>query len=184
MMGQQRQGGGLLGVGGPNAGFGGGGRAGMPGGGSSNGGTSWAGAAGQQQRGGNNSNNKLPPLATFPNGPGMMMGGSSGGVSHNGFGGAVTFIPGGPPPPPAVPMPSHPVLEELRSVNEYNPREYDLNLKNARFFVIKSYSEDDIHRSIKYEIWCSTEHGNRRQAPTRPIGHMVSIFWHDPKRQV
>lgn len=31
-----------------------------------------------------------------------------------------------------------------------------------RFFVIKSYSEDDIHRSIKYEIWCSTEHGNKR----------------------
>jgi hypothetical protein len=28
--------------------------------------------------------------------------------------------------------------------------------------VIKSYSEDDIHRSIKYEIWCSTEHGNKR----------------------
>lgn len=32
----------------------------------------------------------------------------------------------------------------------------------GRFFVIKSYSEDDIHRSIKYEIWCSTEHGNKR----------------------
>lgn len=31
-----------------------------------------------------------------------------------------------------------------------------------RFFIIKSYSEDDIHRSIKYEIWCSTEHGNQR----------------------
>lgn len=32
----------------------------------------------------------------------------------------------------------------------------------CRFFVIKSYSEDDIHRSIKYEIWCSTDHGNKR----------------------
>lgn len=32
----------------------------------------------------------------------------------------------------------------------------------SRFFVIKSYSEDDIHRSIKYEIWCSTDHGNKR----------------------
>lgn len=29
-------------------------------------------------------------------------------------------------------------------------------------FIIKSYSEDDIHRSIKYSIWCSTEHGNKR----------------------
>ncbi|XP_043239858.1 YTH domain-containing family protein 1-like [Amphibalanus amphitrite] len=65
--------------------------------------------------------------------------------------------PQGPPPPPA-----HPVLDELRDRNEYNPREFDLSAKEARFFVIKSYSEDDIHRSIKYEIWASTEHGNKR----------------------
>lgn len=73
------------------------------------------------------------------------------------------------------------VLEELRDKNNYNPAEF--NLENAasaryiikeyplihiffiysfRFFVIKSYSEDDIHRSIKYEIWCSTDHGNKR----------------------
>ena len=37
-----------------------------------------------------------------------------------------------------------------------------MNPKGARFFIIKSYSEDDIHRSIKYNIWCSTEHGNKR----------------------
>ncbi|ESO12741.1 hypothetical protein HELRODRAFT_62837, partial [Helobdella robusta] len=36
------------------------------------------------------------------------------------------------------------------------------DLTDARFFVIKSYSEDDIHRSIKYQIWCSTEYGNKR----------------------
>ena len=79
--------------------------------------------------------------------------------------------PPGPPPPYGPPNgtgghpsppPSHPVLEELRSVNEYNPIDFDMNPKNARFFVVKSYSEDDIHRSIKYEIWCSTEHGNKR----------------------
>ncbi len=58
--------------------------------------------------------------------------------------------------------PMHPILDTLRSVNEYNPRNFDLNPKNARFFVIKSFSEDDIHRSIKYEIWCSTDHGNKR----------------------
>jgi len=28
--------------------------------------------------------------------------------------------------------------------------------------VIKSYSEDDIHKSIKYSIWTSTESGNKR----------------------
>ena len=57
---------------------------------------------------------------------------------------------------------SNPILEELQSKHNYNPKEFDLSAKNARFFVIKSYSEDDIHRSIKYEIWCSTEHGNKR----------------------
>merc|ERR1711994_760547 len=80
------------------------------------------------------------------------MGGPSFGVQPNGN------MVAGPPPSP----PSHPVLEELRSINEYNPRDFDLSPKNARFFVVKSYSEDDIHRSIKYEIWCSTEHGNKR----------------------
>lgn len=58
--------------------------------------------------------------------------------------------------------PTHPVLDKLRQANEYNPKECDLNQKNARYFIIKSYSEDDIHRSIKYGIWCSTEHGNKR----------------------
>lgn len=58
---------------------------------------------------------------------------------------------------------NYPVLEELRDKNNYNPPEINLEDANlARFFVIKSYSEDDIHRSIKYEIWCSTEHGNKR----------------------
>ncbi|XP_048520579.1 YTH domain-containing family protein 2 isoform X1 [Dendroctonus ponderosae] len=57
---------------------------------------------------------------------------------------------------------NHPLLEELRGKNNYNPTDFDLSAPNARFFVIKSYSEDDIHRSIKYDIWCSTEHGNKR----------------------
>lgn len=57
----------------------------------------------------------------------------------------------------------HPVLEELCVKNQYNPQDFDFDTcPAARFFVIKSYSEDDIHRSIKYEIWCSTDHGNRR----------------------
>lgn len=54
------------------------------------------------------------------------------------------------------------IVEQLKIQNKYNPTELMLNLVNARFFVIKSYAEDDIHRSIKYNIWTSTEHGNRR----------------------
>lgn len=65
-------------------------------------------------------------------------------------------------PPSQNSVQSHPVLDELKVKNNYNPTDFDLSAPNARFFVIKSYSEDDIHRSIKYEIWCSTEHGNKR----------------------
>lgn len=57
---------------------------------------------------------------------------------------------------------AHPVLDKLKLQNEYNPKRLTIDLRNSRFFVIKSYSEDDIHRSIKYNIWCSTEHGNKR----------------------
>jgi hypothetical protein len=57
---------------------------------------------------------------------------------------------------------AHPVLEKLKSANQYNPKDFAINTKGARYFIIKSYSEDDIHRSIKYSIWCSTEHGNKR----------------------
>ncbi|XP_047523290.1 YTH domain-containing family protein 3 isoform X2 [Pieris napi] len=75
-------------------------------------------------------------------------------------------LPAPPPPslPPQVSAPTvpHPVLDELRVKNDYNPKDFDLTAPLTRFFVIKSYSEDDIHRSIKYEIWCSTEHGNKR----------------------
>jgi len=58
--------------------------------------------------------------------------------------------------------PAHPVLDKLKQANLYNPKEFNLNQKGCRYFIIKSYSEDDIHRSIKYSIWCSTEHGNKR----------------------
>ncbi|KAK3753538.1 hypothetical protein QZH41_006517 [Actinostola sp. cb2023] len=56
-----------------------------------------------------------------------------------------------------------PVLERLKAKWNYNHKDNPLLMHgNARFFIIKSYSEDDIHRSIKYSVWTSTEHGNRR----------------------
>lgn len=44
----------------------------------------------------------------------------------------------------------------------YNPPTFDLKPTNARFFVIKSYTEEDVHKSLKYEIWASTTLGNQR----------------------
>lgn len=72
------------------------------------------------------------------------------------------------------------VVGRLKAENKYNPSEMTLSLSNARFFVIKSYAEDDIHRSIKYSIWTSTEHGNRRldQAyrEQKGKGHIYLLF--------
>nr|CAB3492916.1 unnamed protein product [Digitaria exilis] len=33
---------------------------------------------------------------------------------------------------------------------------------DAKFFIIKSYSEDDVHKSIKYNVWASTPSGNKK----------------------
>lgn len=114
-----------------------------------------------------------------------MGGGRGGGVHHppasvmsNGFtphggmiGGTGIGHPLQHPPPTTNTAPSAAptagvagcnVLSELHKTNSYNPTQFDMNPIAARFFVVKSYSEDDIHRAIKYEIWCSTEHGNKR----------------------
>lgn len=32
---------------------------------------------------------------------------------------------------------------------------------HARFFIIRSCNEDDVHKAIKYGSWCSTEHNNQ-----------------------
>ncbi|XP_056642644.1 YTH domain-containing family protein 3 [Diorhabda sublineata] len=80
-------------------------------------------------------------------------------------------------PPTTTAALTHPVLDELKGKNNYNPTDFDLTAPNTRFFVIKSYSEDDIHRSIKYEIWCSTEHGNKRlDTAFRERGNIYLFF--------
>lgn len=46
--------------------------------------------------------------------------------------------------------------------DQYNKEDFSLDYENAKFFVIKSYSEDDVHKSIKYNVWSSTPHGNKK----------------------
>ncbi|XP_004486515.1 YTH domain-containing protein ECT2-like [Cicer arietinum] len=46
--------------------------------------------------------------------------------------------------------------------DQYNKEDFPLDYDNAKFFVIKSYSEDDVHKSIKYNVWSSTPHGNKK----------------------
>ncbi|KAL2462436.1 evolutionarily conserved C-terminal region 5 [Forsythia ovata] len=44
----------------------------------------------------------------------------------------------------------------------YNSQDFVIEYKDAKFFVIKSYSEDNVHKSIKYGVWASTPNGNRK----------------------
>jgi hypothetical protein len=53
------------------------------------------------------------------------------------------------------------IAQLLRELS-INPPRFDSSPKSARFFVIKSYSADDIHKSIKYGVWASTDSGNKR----------------------
>ncbi|KAJ8763177.1 hypothetical protein K2173_025562 [Erythroxylum novogranatense] len=45
---------------------------------------------------------------------------------------------------------------------QYNREDFLEEYLDAKFFVIKSYSEDDVHKSIKYNVWSSTPNGNKK----------------------
>ncbi|XP_073136572.1 uncharacterized protein [Henckelia pumila] len=73
-------------------------------------------------------------------------------------------------------------------MDQYNKDGFRIDdYKNAKFFVIKSYSEDDVHKSIKYNVWSSTPNGNkklnsayedaRRIAAGDPTGCPVFLFF-------
>lgn len=44
----------------------------------------------------------------------------------------------------------------------YNKPDFVTEYNDAKFFIIKSYSEDNVHKSIKYGVWASTPNGNRK----------------------
>jgi len=46
--------------------------------------------------------------------------------------------------------------------DEYNRADFVETYTDAKFFIIKSYSEDDVHKSIKYNVWASTPSGNKK----------------------
>lgn len=43
-----------------------------------------------------------------------------------------------------------------------NSPDETIEYEKARFFVIKSFSEDNVHKSMKYQVWSSTPEGNKR----------------------
>lgn len=57
---------------------------------------------------------------------------------------------------------SNSTLISTVNMDMFNLPDFTTKYDHALFFVIKSYSEDDIHKSIKYNVWASTPNGNRR----------------------
>ena len=71
----------------------------------------------------------------------------------------------------------------LPSKEQYNGNDFSETYADAKFYVIKSYSEDDIHKSIKYSVWASTPNGNKKldtayqQAKEKPGGCPIFLLF-------
>ena len=48
----------------------------------------------------------------------------------------------------------------LIDINQRNAKILESINPNCKFFVIKSFSEEDVHKSIKYNVWSSSKDGN------------------------
>ena len=48
----------------------------------------------------------------------------------------------------------------LIDINQRNAKLIESINSNCKFFVIKSFSEEDVHKSIKYNVWSSSKDGN------------------------
>ncbi|KAJ6291924.1 hypothetical protein OIU76_023923 [Salix suchowensis] len=53
-------------------------------------------------------------------------------------------------------------LPQIPEREQYNQEDFPVEYSDAKFFVIKSFSEDDVHKSIKYSVWTSTPNGNKK----------------------
>eukprot|EP00250_Pteridium_aquilinum_P010928 c19721_g1_i2 orf=731-2491(-) len=50
----------------------------------------------------------------------------------------------------------------LPNREEYNSPSFMIKNNHAKYFIIKSYSEDNVNRSIEYSVWASTPNGNKK----------------------
>jgi hypothetical protein len=113
--------------------------------------------------GGSGSPNSIPSVPPIPQ-QYLQQGGQAGrpgpGVATN-FGNNANAMPNNQNP--AQPFINTPIdVPSLIATKGYNPANFDIHPQFARYFVIKSYTEDDVHKSLKYEIWSSTDPGNKR----------------------
>ncbi|KAL9251908.1 YTH domain-containing protein [Drosera capensis] len=74
-------------------------------------------------------------------------------------------------------------LDAVLETETYSRPDFTETYADAKFFIIKSYSEDDVHKSIKYSVWSSTPNGNKKldaayqEAQAKPDGCPVFLFF-------
>ncbi|KAK1435242.1 hypothetical protein QVD17_01003 [Tagetes erecta] len=93
---------------------------------------------------------------------------------------------------PITVAPAEPIEKELDvkdkvgstpNREQYNQPDFPDTYEDAKFFIIKSYSEDDVHKSIKYNVWASTQNGNKKldaayqEAQQKPGSCPVFLFF-------
>ncbi|XP_013656966.1 YTH domain-containing family protein-like isoform X1 [Brassica napus] len=65
----------------------------------------------------------------------------------------------------------------------YDQQDLLSQFRDAKFFVIKSYSEDNVYKSMKYCVWASTKNGNKkldaayREAKTKEVACPVFLLF-------
>ncbi|KAL2342262.1 hypothetical protein Fmac_010202 [Flemingia macrophylla] len=68
--------------------------------------------------------------------------------------------------------------------DQYNVSDFQTEYETAKFFVIKSFNEDDIHKGVKYNVWTSTPIGNKKlnaafldaEAKLKQTGTVYPVF--------
>jgi translation initiation factor IF-3 len=66
---------------------------------------------------------------------------------------------------------------------QLNRADFPEKYADAKFFIIKSYSEDDVHKSMKYNVWASTPNGNKkldaayRESQEKASGCPIFLFF-------
>ncbi|KAK7331577.1 hypothetical protein VNO80_28313 [Phaseolus coccineus] len=70
------------------------------------------------------------------------------------------------------------------STDQYNLSDFQTEYESAKFYVIKSFNEDDVHKGVKYNVWTSTPNGNKKlniafldaEAKFRQTGTKCPVF--------
>ena len=88
-------------------------------------------------------------------------------------------------------MQNNSLYRKEKYINKEYPYLLDINKNNSnilkeintdcKFFIIKSFSEEDIHKSIKYGVWSSSKYGNNILSKafnvTKEKGSFVYLFF-------